>query len=71
MNENEYRMVCAHYGQDGHQLHHYPRRTVGTVKQGVIDANHAAEISPNGFYNKKCTPYVPQVRPIVEWEVLK
>lgn len=67
---NEYRMVCAHYGQDGHQLHHYLRRTAETAAQGVIDANHRADMDGDGFYNKKCTPYVAQVRPVVEWEAL-
>ena len=70
MNEQEYRMICAHYGEDGHQLHAYLRRTEKTAIQGVIDANHSAEQTPDGFYNQKCTPYIPQVRPVVDWENL-
>jgi len=67
MEEQEYRMVCAHFGDDFHQLHKYGRRNEKTAIQGVIDANHSAEITPGGFYNAKCAPYRMQVRPVVAW----
>lgn len=68
MADNEFRMVCAHFGDDGHQLHKYGRRSEASAIQGVIDANHSAEQTPDGFYNKKCTPYRAQVRPVVDWD---
>ena len=65
--ENEYMMVCARFGQDGHQLHKWPKLTEERVNQAVKNANHSADMHPEGFYNRVCAPYVPMVRPIVEW----
>ena len=63
----EYRMVCAYYGQDAHQLHHYPKRSFEKVEQAVIDANHKAEMSKDEYWYQECAPYKGQVRPVSEW----
>lgn len=64
---NEYRVVCVDFGLDGHQLHKWTKLTEGRALQSVIDADHAAEVSPGGFYNRTCAPYRAQSRPITEW----
>lgn len=69
MQDNEYRFVCAQYGHDGHQMHHYGRSTAHKAQQDVIDWNHKATTRDDFFY-KGCAPYVAQVRPNVEWEAL-
>jgi len=75
--EYEYRMVCGYYGEDFHQLHHYPKSTEKKLAQAIIDANHRAnhranhkaEVAPDKgkSWYVECAPYQPQRRVITEW----
>lgn len=67
---DEFRMVCDKYPANGHQLHAFNKGSEASAKQAVTDANHNAEVRPDGFYSKVCAPYRPQIRPVVEWEDL-
>lgn len=63
----EWRVVCAYFGDDGHQLHRWTKTSERAARQTVTDANHSAEMQPDGFYNQVCTPYRPQFRPLMDW----
>ena len=63
----EYRIVCALFGQDGHQLHRWPKLSEERALQAVTNANHSADQHPDGFYNRVCAPYVAQYRPLMDW----
>ena len=64
----EYRIICAHFGENFHQLHKWSKLNEKGCKQSVIDLNHKAEMQPN-FYSG-CAPYVAQHREPVDWEVM-
>ena len=64
---NEYQMVCAHYGDDGHQQHRWPKGTEARVEQAVIDANHKAEMGHPAYVYQGCAPYRAQYRPLMDW----
>ena len=63
--EYEFRVVCAHFPADFHQLHKWNKLSGKHAKQSVIDLNHTAEMQPN-FY-ATCAPYRVQTREVVEW----
>ncbi len=64
----EYRVICAHFGDDSHQLHKWAKLNEKGCKQSVIDLNHQAEMQPN-FY-ATCAPYVAQSREPEPWTEL-
>jgi len=61
----EYRVVCAHFDDNFHQLHRWPKMSDRSAKQSVIDLNHQADMSPN-FYSA-CAPHHVQTREVVKW----
>lgn len=63
----EFRVVCAHFGKDFHQLHKYPKATERGADQQVIDSNHRAEMDTQGYWYKECAPYRKQERPVTAW----
>ena len=65
MTTNEYRVVCAHFDEDFHQLHKWPKGDSARAKQSVIDLNHRAEMQPDFYVN--CAPYKVQQRETQEW----
>ena len=62
----EWRMVCAKYDDDGHQLHKYEKSTRHKAEQSVIDANHRADMD-EGYFYEGCAPYEVQSRPRQDW----
>ena len=64
----EYRMVCARFGQDGHQLHRFVKVNRHSAEQSVTDANHKAEVESGSYpIYKMCAPYNIEAREVSEW----
>ena len=73
--EREYRVICAHYGEAGHEFHHFPKYSEDGARQTVIDRNFKAELDARKmererYMDHKCAPYIPQSRPVNDWENL-
>ena len=64
----EYRVICAHFGDEFHELHKWAKIGEKGAIQSVIDLNHTAEMNPN-FY-AKCAPYVAESREPAPWKEL-
>ena len=62
----EYRMKCSGEGRS-HRSHNYPKKNMAKAVQSAMDANHHAEVKPDGFYNKFCAPYVVETREVSDW----
>ncbi len=65
----QFRMVCAHFGQDGHQLHRFDKVNRHSAEQSVLDNNHKAEVSVDNPYaiHRACAPYIVETREVSEW----
>ena len=63
----KFRIACSRFGQDGHQLHGWEKFDRKAAEQAVTDANHNAEVRPDGFYNRVCAPYVLETREVTMW----
>ena len=67
----QYRMVCAHFGDDGHQLHKFDKVNLHSAKQSVIDTNHKAEVDTKPYaIHAKCAPYIVETREVTLWTEL-
>ena len=73
VDDREYRMICAHYGEAGHEYHHFTKYSEEGAVQSAIDRNHKGEVDgakPKHlrYMDHACVPYKPQQRPVHEWE---
>ncbi len=70
MTELEYRIVCAHFGTSSrHTSHKFDKKGKDRkrkAKQSVIEANHQAEMTTDGFYSNEA-PYRVQTREVSAW----
>ena len=64
----QYRMGCAYFGDDGHQLHRFNKVSLRSANQSVTDANYKAEVDtkPYAIYTK-CAPYIVETREVTLW----
>ena len=64
----QYRVVCQHHPEDGHQLHRWDKQNKRSAEQTVTDLNHKAEMDTGdrSFY-AKCAPYTVETREVSEW----
>lgn len=62
----QFRVVCNHHPNDGHQLHRWDKRSRASAEQSILDLNHKAEMDRDNFYSK-CAPYSLETREISEW----
>ncbi len=72
VDEMEYRMICAHHGEAGHEYHHFAKYSENSAVQSAIDRNHKGEIDAQmpanlRYMDHTCLPYKPQQRPVHEW----
>ncbi len=65
--KTEYRMACSGEGR-GHAKHNWAKKNMAKAVQSTVDANHHAEMHPNGFYNRACAPYVVETREVSNWQ---
>lgn len=69
----EYRVVCALFGDDGHQFHRYPKYSLESAERTVLERNHKAELDADKpvkerYMDHVCAPYRAQQSPVSEWE---
>lgn len=65
--KTEYRMACTGEGRQ-HSKHNWGKKNMAKANQSVLDANHHAEMHPDGFYNRACAPYVVETREVSNWQ---
>lgn len=63
----EYRVVCAHFGEAGHSQHKWPKANQAKALQSVIDQDHHAEMHPGLWYAGEA-PYQVQSREVSAWK---
>jgi len=65
----EYRLACTGEGRE-HSRHNWGKKNLAKAAQSALDANHHAELKPNGFYNRHCAPYVVETREVGSWALV-
>ena len=70
--DREWRVVCAHFGEPGHEFHKFSKTSDESAEQTVIDRNHKAEMDAQRpererYMDHQCAPYKAQHRLVAEW----